>query len=94
MGYGAVCWGFSVFATVSMLRYLAKFYAVAGPLGLTAIGLLALMTTQGLFTGLVQGEMRKLFIQRHKRLIMTLCLITVAAGALRFIPMQSCQGHV
>lgn len=86
--YGVACWFFSVFATVIMLKLLGAFlYGPLGLLGIAIATILGMVAAQGLFSGLIRGEVSQMFWQRRKRTAVGLSLATALILALCIIPM-------
>lgn len=91
--YGVVSFAFSLFFVSVMLLSLANFaYHYLGWVGLILIGSLGLVTTRGMLSGFSKGEVRQMFLLRHKRLICWLLIVAALIALLVLVPIEDHAG--
>lgn len=85
--FGLACFAFSVFYLGLMLWALTNLalYSI-GVIGLAPVGLLAWLVVPGLFQAFSKGEMRAMFLKRHKRLTIWLAVLAGLTAILVLVP--------
>jgi multidrug resistance efflux pump len=91
--FGLTSWAFSVFYVTLMMVGLSHFLGGRlGQPGVAAVGVLGWIILPGLFSGFNGGEVLKMFLKRHKRLVIIGAVLGVA-GALLWLVQPEDQAN-
>ena len=86
LAYGVACWVFSTIFLAFMLTWFGSVLSeYLGPVGYGLVAILAVLVLRGLFRGFLGGEVKQMFLVRHRRLAYSVMLLGLAAAALALI---------
>ena len=89
LGYGLLCWIFSLTFVTLMLVALGTFLqARVGLAGIGCATLLGLSVSRNLLGGLFRGEVKTMILKRHVRTLLWLAALAGVIAALAWVPME------